>query len=348
MSPHARIVDRLPSCNARTVSFGEDMVSVSQHLINRSAHRAALDAASLLHAGQDPDAPLPGGVSLAAEAALHRNTCSNGSSTVRGRTDGQNTLGAVSRAASPPTDEAASSDDADGRAIEPSPRVGVSPRVAGTRHVFKIPPIAEGDIVVDGAAESHPMPRSAMMEISNSDPDVAGGTCQSRKQRLKQEDCAGSSFRDDPASGGNDHELHSTEAILLAPAAPAAAAAAVAAAAKALTGAGEWDGEAAVLPAERAQRYMAELLQLRGVVEELGEHLDSMIASTESSISGSSRPSSGKSHFGDVYGKSHFSDDVNTKLPNAHATTAPVDATTPNIVPPAEATMPISEATEVP
>ena len=42
-------------------------------------------------------------------------------------------------------------------------------------------------------------------------------------------------------------------------------------------------------PAAKAQRYMDELVQLRGVVDALGRHLDVMIASTESSICSSSQ-----------------------------------------------------------
>lgn len=299
------ILGRLPSCKIHQVSCDEDLLSVSQHLINRSVHTssAAGNAVSSMHGAIDPESPVGcheisisfPGVSLAttstapgvvASGAAQGSTSSN-SSGMQGTTSLQSTLGAfaapvsasgvvsspaarhaMSGAASPEASFATSSDEG-GRTTDPSPQL------RGARHVFNIPPIAEGHIIDEfcGVLQSS--------KATHSEHATGGG---------QQGDGACGGFQ---KSGVNDCE----EGGAMVPRprrTDDAAAEAVAAAAASVAHAYQ-----TAKRTERAQQYMAELLQLREVVEALGQHLDGMINSTESSVSGSSVMSSGNSRGSD-------------------------------------------------
>jgi hypothetical protein len=281
-----RILESLPSCSAHDTLACEDMLSISESLINRSAHRSGTDLPPVqISLDLDEPAEVPAqrahGVTLAAATNSHSVPSLETAATTTlqqiassfGRVMHRHlTLGAMSEAVTPsgaatpvrngsgatsPEADRVTSPEADGSGSssdDGARAADSSPPMVGPRHVFQKPLGMAGDAEVDGASCQQPKPGCA----------------------------------DGAAAGGNDCEARR------APEQVRAASGAVAEAAIAVSAVEQRVDQASLPPTVRAQRYLAELLHLRSVVGALGAHLDVMIASSQGTVSISTRSCHGK------------------------------------------------------
>jgi hypothetical protein len=286
--------DGLPSSPLAVAPISSDVGSVSQHLINNSMHRMTGAAASQSLPDNSPDSPnhvapyIPGGVTLAAAysgsrappgadiAAQAQKTNSDMEIDFKAlNSNAVGTMPAVPAAfpasvpASPSVSKAGSSTQLEGDVSDVDDVMRskqLSPGVWGPRHVFKIEPISEGDALAEqGDSSALQQCIRSMREVWGRTGDVPQGDC--RSHMLTQSgfgassggcsigaDCSAAPAVSDPASG-----------------------------VMAVNG-----GEEGGTSQTEQGLYMTELLQLRGVVEALAQHLDLMITSTESSMADSS------------------------------------------------------------
>ena len=139
---------------------------------------------------------------------------------------------------------------------------------------------ADGTEDADGGEASEPSPRPPRpRHVYTNTPPIAEGVSAASSSAGELQD------NGDSASVGWSNDCEAVPRV-------ASAVVTVVEAGKAVTDPAAAAGTLDLPAAEKAQRYMEELLQLREVVETLGAHLDAMIAHTESNACCSSHVSS--------------------------------------------------------